>query len=142
MIARPPAARSILPDLPEAIEAILTRALAKDRDLRFQSMSELREALRDPAAYAASLPAPRLDAEETERTETYDDRIPRTHYGRGLVLTAVAAAAFVLLAKTGYQRPLATAVAAAQALRWPAALRVSPVVAPATTPAPAPIVLR
>jgi serine/threonine protein kinase len=41
----PPAARSIVPDLPTTIEAILSRALAKDPDARFQTMEELREAL-------------------------------------------------------------------------------------------------
>jgi hypothetical protein len=61
MTARPPAARSIVPDLPLALEAILTRALAKDRELRFQSMAELRDALLDPARYAASIPGPRGD---------------------------------------------------------------------------------
>jgi serine/threonine protein kinase len=61
MTARPPAARSIVPELPLALEAILSRALAKDRELRFQSMAELRDALLDPARYLAAIPLPRTD---------------------------------------------------------------------------------
>jgi len=41
----PPPARSIVPDLPITLEAILSRALAKDPAARFQTMAELREVL-------------------------------------------------------------------------------------------------
>ncbi len=41
----PPAARGFVPDLPVAIEAILSRALAKDPRARFQTMTEFREVL-------------------------------------------------------------------------------------------------
>jgi len=40
-----PAPRSLNPELPEAVEAILLKALAKDRDARFQWASELQQAL-------------------------------------------------------------------------------------------------
>jgi serine/threonine protein kinase len=52
----PPSVRSINEDLPEEMDLILYRALAKDRDQRFQTMSEFEEALRDPRRYASSAP--------------------------------------------------------------------------------------
>jgi len=53
----PPSVRSVVPELPEYLDLILFRVLAKDRDQRFQTMSELREALLDPEGYCASAPA-------------------------------------------------------------------------------------
>jgi serine/threonine protein kinase len=41
----PPAARKFVPDLPIALDAILSRALAKDPDARFQTMAEFRDVL-------------------------------------------------------------------------------------------------
>jgi serine/threonine protein kinase len=52
----PPSVRSINEDLPEEMDLILYRALAKDRDQRFQTMSEFEAALRDPKGYATSAP--------------------------------------------------------------------------------------
>src|SRR5665213_1353190 len=52
----PPSVRSIVPDLPEYLDLLLYRVLAKDRDQRFQTMSDLREALLDPERYARSAP--------------------------------------------------------------------------------------
>jgi serine/threonine-protein kinase len=52
----PPSVRSVVPDLPEYLDMILYRVLAKDRDQRFQTMAELREALLDPEGYSASGP--------------------------------------------------------------------------------------
>ena len=52
----PPSVRSVVPELPEFMDAILFRALAKDRDQRFQTMAELRDALLDPERYASSAP--------------------------------------------------------------------------------------
>jgi serine/threonine-protein kinase len=51
-----PSARSIVPELPPAIDLILYRALAKDRAQRFQTMADFEAALRNPEAYAASAP--------------------------------------------------------------------------------------
>jgi hypothetical protein len=52
----PPSVRSIVPDLPEYLDLLLYRVLAKDRDQRFQTMADLREALLDPERYASSAP--------------------------------------------------------------------------------------
>jgi serine/threonine protein kinase len=52
----PPSVRSINDELPEELDLILYRALAKDRDQRFQTMHEFEEALLDPQRYASSAP--------------------------------------------------------------------------------------
>src|SRR5262245_10029488 len=52
----PPSVRSINEELPEAVDLILYRALAKDRNQRFQTMADFEEALLDPARYATSAP--------------------------------------------------------------------------------------
>jgi serine/threonine protein kinase len=52
----PPSVRSINEELTEELDLILYRALAKDRDQRFQTMSEFEEALIDPPRYASSAP--------------------------------------------------------------------------------------
>src|SRR5436190_19471407 len=52
----PPSVRSINTDLPEEMDLILYRALAKDRDQRFQTMAEFEEALSDPKGYASVAP--------------------------------------------------------------------------------------
>jgi Protein kinase domain/PEGA domain len=55
---RPPAARSLVPDLPAALDAIVSRALSKDPAHRFQTMAEFRAALLDPDGYLATRPTP------------------------------------------------------------------------------------
>ncbi|MDB4979801.1 MAG: serine/threonine protein kinase [Myxococcales bacterium] len=62
MTMRPPAARSIVPELAPVLDAILFRALAKKPAERFQTMAELRAALLDPEAFAGVLPE--LDVQE------------------------------------------------------------------------------
>ncbi len=52
----PPSVRSVVPELPDYLDPIMYRILAKDRDQRFQTMSDLREALLDPERYASSAP--------------------------------------------------------------------------------------
>jgi eukaryotic-like serine/threonine-protein kinase len=52
----PPSVRSIVPELPEYLDLLLYRVLAKDRDQRFQTMADLRDALLDPERYASSAP--------------------------------------------------------------------------------------
>ena len=52
----PPSVRSVVPELPEFMDSIMYRVLAKDREQRFQTMADLREALLDPERYASSAP--------------------------------------------------------------------------------------
>jgi serine/threonine protein kinase len=52
----PPSVRSLVPELSPELDLILFRALAKDREQRFQTMAELRDALLDPNRYASAAP--------------------------------------------------------------------------------------
>jgi eukaryotic-like serine/threonine-protein kinase len=61
---RPPAARSLVADLPEALEAVVQRALAKTPEDRFPSMLALREALTAPTG---AVPRADLDADLSGR---------------------------------------------------------------------------
>jgi tRNA A-37 threonylcarbamoyl transferase component Bud32 len=54
---RPPAARSIVPGLPEALELLLHSALAKDPAERFPTMAAFRAALLDPGSHIADASA-------------------------------------------------------------------------------------
>jgi serine/threonine-protein kinase len=58
---RPPAARSLVPDLPEELEALLQHALAKRPAERFPTMQSLRQALLAPAQHATTRPRPERD---------------------------------------------------------------------------------
>ncbi|HEY5281151.1 MAG TPA: serine/threonine-protein kinase [Polyangia bacterium] len=55
--AQIPSPRAINPLLPQSIEDIIMRALAKARENRFQTMEEFAAALLDPEGYAAFAPA-------------------------------------------------------------------------------------
>jgi hypothetical protein len=52
----PPAPRALNPVVPPSIEQIVLRCLAKDRNVRFPSMGDLRHALLNPEKYLASSP--------------------------------------------------------------------------------------
>jgi hypothetical protein len=52
----PPSCRTLVPSLPRSVDLILFRALAKDREQRFQSMVDFGAALLDPEGYATSAP--------------------------------------------------------------------------------------
>ncbi|MBC8132290.1 MAG: serine/threonine protein kinase, partial [Deltaproteobacteria bacterium] len=60
-----PSARKINPRISAAIEMALFQALAKDREDRFQTMHEFREALLDPEGYLAGAPSVGMPAELT-----------------------------------------------------------------------------
>jgi len=160
-----PAARSLVPSLSPALDAILFRALAKSPSDRFQSMAELSAALLDPEGFAASLPEPRAHSDLSGRRraavpmtrlemntratlvtlaegagrassakstlregigEIDGDAIaiPRTRYGRGLLLVGTVLAALVVFVTAAYRRPAARVVAAAEAVGRPATVRL------------------
>jgi serine/threonine protein kinase len=73
---RPPSARSIVPDLPEELDAILLRALAKNPDHRFSTMAAFREALLAPAHHGAAL------RRETIHDDLHDDPSGRMRAAR------------------------------------------------------------
>jgi tRNA A-37 threonylcarbamoyl transferase component Bud32 len=52
----PPAPRGLNPRIPPSVEQVLLRCLAKQPDLRFQTMAALRDALLDPEAYLRGSP--------------------------------------------------------------------------------------
>jgi hypothetical protein len=59
----PPAVRKFVPELPVVLDAILSRALAKDPDARFQTMAEFREVLLSTESALAPPPAPVAERE-------------------------------------------------------------------------------
>jgi tRNA A-37 threonylcarbamoyl transferase component Bud32 len=101
---RPPAARSFVPDLPEAIDGILDLALAKRPAERFTSMQAFRRALFEPAQHVArrqtlAMVAPLKSSARPRHVDaTALDRVPRSYGGpRRLALVAAAAAAAMAL---------------------------------------------
>jgi serine/threonine protein kinase len=60
-----PSARKINPAVSAAVETLLYQALSKDREDRFQSMHDFRDALLDPEGYLAGAPSVGLPAELT-----------------------------------------------------------------------------
>jgi len=62
---QPPSARRINPAISAAVEMILFRALAKERETRFQTMQEFRKALLAPEAYVAGAPEVAMPADVT-----------------------------------------------------------------------------
>jgi hypothetical protein len=95
---RPPTARSLVPDLPPAIDAILSRALSKDPGQRYQTMADFRAALLDPEGHSMTrAPASGQDTARAAtpafaRHEDFDDSElkPKRSHG-GLFLVGVAA---------------------------------------------------
>ncbi|MFQ3535841.1 MAG: serine/threonine-protein kinase [Aggregatilineales bacterium] len=77
LFERPPALRSLRPDLDERFDAIVNFALAKDRTQRFRSAGEMAKAVR--AAVKASrepLPGPILEVDETIRLARTEPKPP------------------------------------------------------------------
>jgi serine/threonine protein kinase len=68
---RPPAARSLVPELPETLDIVLHRALAKDPAERFLTMAAFREALLEPARVGG-----------TPRVSVHDDLSERMRAAR------------------------------------------------------------
>jgi serine/threonine protein kinase len=83
--ARVPSARAIVPDLPEELDVILRRALAKHPGDRYQSMAAFKKALTSPEDVT---PVVDIDAVDTVPTL---DAIPRHRAPRALAGVALAA---------------------------------------------------
>jgi serine/threonine-protein kinase len=144
LTARPAAARSLVPDLPAELDAIIHRALAKRPADRFASMALFREALLEPVGHAGALPraglpddlsrrmraAHPMSRAEIARRRTVAltapaargapravvDRVPRNTAPRNVVLVGLAAAVGVALAAgLGYGRGAQRAAMAAPA---------------------------
>lgn len=128
LTARPPAARSLAPDVPPELDAILDRALAKDPAARFQTMAELATALRDLQGLAPKRPSVQVEAIDDD-----DELRPKRNRGPLLTLVAVAAAAgaFIVQPKlvTRYDLLAGTLAAAARSF--------APAPRPAAPPEPA-----
>jgi serine/threonine-protein kinase len=109
---RPPTARSLVPDLPEAIDAVLDLALAKRPADRFPSMQAFRRALFEPAPPVARrptlvmTPSPKPSARPRHVDDSALDRVPRSYGGsrRVALVAATAAAAMALGAGLTYGR--------------------------------------
>ncbi len=151
----PPAARSFVPGLPIALEAILSRALAKAPDARFQTMAEFREVLlstesalspppavieregerdleRAPSGLASlgvatSRPAPSAVSFQQHVGEVGEALDVRPRRGRGglFVLGAAAALVVVALANGGVRGQATQLLARSAAAKRPATVRVN-----------------
>ncbi len=76
----PPDLTQVNPDVGRAIAAVVTRALAKDREHRFHTAQEMIDALHEPATLAALPAAPSLPGEPTQPVAVQDEasaRVPR-----------------------------------------------------------------
>jgi serine/threonine protein kinase len=148
----PPPARKFVPGLPIALEAILSRALAKAPDARFQTMAEFREVLlstesalcpppapvverdleRDPSGpaslgVAASRPTAPVSSFQQHVGEVGEALDVRPRRGRGglFVLGAAAALAAVALANGGVRGQATQLLARTAAPKRPATVRVN-----------------
>ena len=144
-----PAVRRFVPDLPVVLDAVLSRALAKDPDARFQTMAEFREVLLSTESALAPPPAPVVER-DLERApsgplplgaavstpafssaqhvgevgEAVDIR-PRRSRGGLLVLGAAGALAVVALANGGVRGQAIQLLARTAAPKRPATVRVN-----------------
>jgi serine/threonine-protein kinase len=90
--ARPPAPRTVRPDLSRAAEAIVLKALAKQPADRFASAAAMRDALQAVAAQGTTQPLPRAESTVTTRriqpVPSLASPAPRRGSGRWLALSA------------------------------------------------------
>lgn len=103
-----PLPRTLNPDIPEAMERVIVRALAKNPDERFQTAGEMEQALKDAfkqiesGVVAAPPPVvPPDEAEEDESTGPLDDSAatgPANSSGSGKMWAIIAGVALLVLA--------------------------------------------
>jgi serine/threonine protein kinase len=121
-----PAVRSLAPEVPPALDAIVARALAKDREQRFQTMAELREALLAAARGEATVPqaaAPLAAPVETLTPAPLDLRPTRDR--RASLLLGTAAFVIVAVANLGLRHRAETPAMAASTPGRPATVLVN-----------------
>ena len=123
----PPDARSLVPDLPEAVDAIPRRALSKNPADRFQSMAEFREALLDAATSLSPQPPLATERDRAAQTSAGGKRnglvLPMSR--AGLFFLGVAALAVVVVANSGVRRQATRLLPHAAAPKRPATVRVN-----------------
>jgi serine/threonine-protein kinase len=146
---RPP--RTVREDVPEALAAVIAKALSKDPDARFASPLEMADALREcgpiatpleVAAYLRSVAGPALEAQREALARVERDApleaAPRASPRRTRLVPLAAAASLVLVAAIAlvWRRSPPSPVTASEAIVPPPA--VSTIVASAPSPSPSP----
>jgi serine/threonine-protein kinase len=140
-----PAARGLVAGVPEPIDAILARALAKDPADRFQSMAAFRAALLDPASLAEAVPATAVEdlsqrvrsAQPTARAALGSDPRPpgtRTTFREGMGAFATAPGVEDAPARRGGRAWLAVAGAVAALVALVAGRGAAPTAAAVSAP--------
>ncbi len=153
---RPPAARSLVPDLPETLDVILGRALAKKPAERFPTMSAFRETLvrcagprpaaralvDDAPTWQAAVRGPALARLPTTlghgvgalEDDASFDRLPRHRAGHALALLGAAALGGTMLAARLTRDDAARALAMPTAAVSTASMRREPSAAALVVP--------
>lgn len=122
-----PAVRTLAASVPLALEAIVSRALSKDPDQRFQTMAELRGALlaANGEPEASALPVPAEPAEPAESAEPARVDLPGKRNRGGGLLVGLAAFAFMALANLGLRHQTPAVLAAGAAPKHAATVHVN-----------------
>ncbi|MBC7224813.1 MAG: serine/threonine protein kinase, partial [Anaerolineae bacterium] len=143
----PPPVREARPEVPEWLDQVVAKALAKDPNARFQSAAEFRAALRPPEPETQAAPAPTPGRGVPVPSAGYDWR-----WVAGAALGVVLLVSLGALGATGagwFARPTRSALSGSAATTPPAptatptavarlAVRPSPTASPAATATPTP----
>jgi serine/threonine-protein kinase len=138
----PPGLRTRLPDLPDNVDRIVQRALEKNPQARFQSMSELQGALkRATGSGTLLLLEPPVPAPEAGSTRRFDPP-PAPRAPRRTTLTGAASEVQQRLRSSKHRRPVVAALVSGSlvvALAVAGLLRTEREPATVTAPAAAPV---